>query len=79
MRLDCACVFGHFGVSIFFMYDFQEILCTVQQNSCIVHGATSTLLKKKIKNRSYNTIHTFKNYFVTVFSVFRKIDCIKTD
>ena len=26
--------------------------------------------KKKIKNGSHGTIHTFKNYFVTVFSVF---------
>ena len=32
-------------------------------------GPTSTLLKK-IKNESHNTIHTFKNYFVIVFSVF---------
>ena len=26
--------------------------------------------KKYIKNGSHGTIHTFKNYFVTVFSVF---------
>ena len=26
--------------------------------------------EKNIKNGSYNTIHTFKNYFATVFSVF---------
>ena len=32
-------------------------------------GPTSTLLKK-IKNGSHNTIHTFKNYFATVFSIF---------
>ena len=25
---------------------------------------------KNIKNMSYGTIHTFKNYFVTVFSIF---------
>ena len=31
--------------------------------SCTVYG-------------SHNTIHTFKNYFVTVFSVFSKINCI---
>ena len=35
--------------------------------------------KKKIKNGSYSTIHTFKNYFTTVFSVFNKINCIQTD
>ena len=43
--------------------------------SCTVHalfmGPTATLFKKKkIKNGSHGTIHTFKNYFVTVFSVF---------
>ena len=26
--------------------------------------------EKKIKNESHGTIHTFKNYFATVFSVF---------
>ena len=35
--------------------------------------------KKNIKNRSHRTIHTFKNYFATVFSVFSKISCIQTD
>ena len=32
-----------------------------------------------IKNGSHITIHTFKNYFVTVFSVFSKISGIQTD
>ena len=34
-----------------------------------------------IKNRSYGTIHTFKNYFATMFSVFNfsKISSIQTD
>ena len=32
---------------------------------------TTTLFrKKKFKNESHGTIHTFKNYFATVFSVF---------
>ena len=35
--------------------------------------------KKNIKNESYGTIHTFKIYFVTVFSVFSKINCIQMD
>ena len=34
--------------------------------------------KKKKKNVSH-TIHTFKNYFATVFSVFSKINGIQTD
>ena len=32
-----------------------------------------------IKNRSHGTIHTFKNYFATVFSIFSKISSIQTD
>ena len=32
--------------------------------------STATLFKKNIKNGSHGTIHTFKNYFATVFSVF---------
>ena len=32
-----------------------------------------------IKNGSHSTIHTFKNYFATLFSVFSKIRCIQTD
>ena len=30
-------------------------------------------LEKNIKNGSHGTIHTFKNYFATIFSVFNKI------
>ena len=30
------------------------------------------------KNESYDTIHTFKNHFITVLSVFNKISGIKT-
>jgi len=33
-------------------------------SACTVH------VFKNIKNRSHGTIHTFKNYFTTVFSVF---------
>ena len=32
-----------------------------------------------IKNRSYSTIHTFKNYFTTVFLFLAKISSIQTD
>ena len=32
--------------------------------------STVTLYKKNIKNGFHDTIHIFKNYFVTVFSVF---------
>ena len=32
-----------------------------------------------IKNGSHDTIHIFKNYFITIFSVFNKISDIQTD
>ena len=35
--------------------------------------------KKNFKTRSHSTIHIFKNYFVTMFSVFSKISGIQTD
>ena len=39
---------------------------------------TSFFNKTFIKNGSYDIIHTFKNYFVIVFSVFSKISGIQT-
>ena len=45
-----------------------------------IHGTHKHFIhKKNIKNESHNTIHTFKNYFTTVFSVFNKISYIQTD
>ena len=46
---------------------------------CIVHtlfmyfswGPQSFYSEKNIKNKTYSTIHIFKNYFITVFSVLR--------
>ena len=29
--------------------------------------------------KSHDTIHIFKNYFTTLFSVFNEINCIQTD
>ena len=42
---------------------------------------TSFFFKKKtsIKNEFYDIIHTFKNYFTIVFSVFNKISGIQID
>ena len=37
---------------------------------CLQDPQTSFLIKTFIKNRSHGTIHTFKNYFTIVFSVF---------
>ena len=45
---------------------------------CSMDPQTSFFNKTFIKNRSHDTIHTFKNYFITVFSVFSKISGIQT-
>ena len=59
------------------MFQLLETQCTVH---ALFTGPTTTLFrKKKIKNGSYSTIHIFKNYFATVFSVFSKISCIQTN
>ena len=42
----------------------HTLLSTVHTLFSTVHGL------KNIKNRSHSTIHTFKNYFSTIFSVF---------
>ena len=44
--------------------DFQWVLCTIHRTHNFF------LIKTFIKNRFYDIIHTFKNYFVTVFSIF---------
>ena len=44
--------------------DKNHYLCTVHHCLHIVHAL------KNIKNESHGTIYTFKNYFVTVLSVF---------
>ena len=68
-----------FHVSFFF-YFYQSVwIVTVlfmhvdslyRRKIAVFTGPTTTLFWKKIKNGSHITIHTFKNYFVTVFSVF---------
>ena len=35
-----------------------------------VHKIHNYFIQEKIKNESHDTIHTFKNYFTTIFSVF---------
>ena len=46
---------------------------------CLRNPQISFFIKTFIKNGSHCTIHTFKNYFTTVFLVFSKISCIQTD
>ena len=54
---------------------FQWVLCTV-------HRTHKHLFSSKFSLKmgfTYSTIHIFKNYFATVFSVFSKISDIETD
>ena len=68
MGLDPRLSFAFAFFSLFFL------ACVLEETKFAVHalfmGLTVTLLKKNIKNGSHGTIHIFKNYFVTVFSVF---------
>ena len=78
----CVCV-----SFFFFFFFFFKFLATrfcgywlFQWVPCTMHGTHKLLFFNKtfIKNGSHNTIHTFKNYFATVFSVFSKISGIQT-
>ena len=51
--------------------------CSMGHVYCLQEPQTSFFNKTFIKNESHNTIHTFKNYFVTVFSIFSKINGIQ--
>ena len=77
MRLAFAfCFFLFFSfLSLFFFFfhafKLLETSFTVHHCSHTVHGTYNHFIKKKnIKNGTHGTIHTFKNYFATVFSVF---------
>ena len=77
--------FAFFSSSFFFFFFFlcctrftfrgqSTVLhcsCTVYTVHVLFRGPITTLFrKKKFKSGFYGTIHRFKNYFVTVFSVF---------
>ena len=57
----------------FFSYFFQVAVVDYSPvNSARVHYSRTIFSNFFIKNGFHSTIHTFKNYFVTVFSVFSK-------
>ena len=65
---EYMCGFG-FRVTIFFFFTrLREINVTVYALFIYCNSTVYTL--KNIKNGYHSTIHTFKNYFTTVFSVF---------
>ena len=80
-ELHLVCCASTFLVTLFFFFFFQRVwiatalfmhvdsLC--KRQSALFTGPTTTLFKKKnIKNGYHGTIHSFKNYFATMFSVF---------
>ena len=79
----------HVSLFVFFFPAHMNSNCTVhahgftvQETKCTVHRTYNHFIQKKnIKNGSHGSIHTFKNYFATVFSVFGFLQnkCIRTD
>ena len=80
----CICVFI-FDVFLFFFFSphlltFQRQNSLFMNSACTVHALCMHYHTfKNIKNWSHDTIHTFKNYFATVFSVSATISSIQTD
>ena len=61
-----------FSYSFFFLF-FSRVFCFLRQLLLFTHCSwdpQSLYSEKNNKNGSHGTIHTFKNYFATVFSVF---------
>ena len=66
------CLRFSFSFPFFFLTRFSFF---GDKNHCSLHCSRT----KNIKNESHDTIHIFKNYFATVFSVSAKISCIQTN
>ena len=78
--------FTFVGVCVFTFQSFFFSCILGRQLSLFTHCSSTVnrthshfIQKKNIKNGSHSTIHTFKNYFATVFLVSAKISCIKTN
>ena len=63
---QCICI------SMFFFFFIEKHVSVLSNGSCALFMGPTKLFFNKIfiKNGSHGTIYTFKNYFVTVFSVF---------
>ena len=64
---------------LFLCTRFKKYYVLFSGSRALFTGPTSTLFRKKNKNESHGIIHAFKNYFVTVFSIFSKISDIQTN
>ena len=67
--------FGHYSplvcIATFFQKRVSMVLCHTNGSRALFTGPTNLFFSKNfIKNWSYGTIHTFKNYFATVFLIF---------
>ena len=88
-KLECVwieiihgCVFNFTCFPFFFFFSaatVDPIFCEQCTNHCSWVPQTPLFNNFFIKNGSHGTIYIFKNYFAIVFSVFSKINCIKTD
>ena len=69
-RLSCVCV----CLFVFFFFFFKRVLwlwCFSGGSRVLFTRPTNLFFFKTfIKNESHDTIHTFKNYFTIIFSVF---------
>ena len=67
----------HFNIFFF----IEKHVSMLSSGSCALFmGPTNLFFQQTfIKNEFQGTIHTFKNYFTTVFLVFSKISGIQTD
>ena len=55
-------------ITIHALYQHYSRIVAILFTHC--SWATTTLFRKNIKSGSHSTIHTFKNYFTIVFSIF---------
>ena len=81
--LDIEVCASAFSLSLLFCFleaSFSNFMFH-QWVSCTVYGIHKLLFSTIffIKNGSHGTIHTFKNYFAIVFSIFSKINSIQMD
>ena len=71
-KLKVRLLFMHYSWTVATLFDFLTYFQPHQWVPCTVHRTYKLHFSTTffIKNGSYGTIHTFKIYFVTVFSVF---------
>ena len=73
MNLAINKLWGNYLVSVWMLLKWNELrVCVLICGSCALFmgSAITFFSKNNFKSRSHDTIHIFKNYFVTVFSIF---------